>query len=47
MGGGPMVLGLAAQAGGIPFAFGAAAAIAVAGGGWILALSRHSHNVAR
>jgi predicted MFS family arabinose efflux permease len=47
MGGGPMVLGLAAQAGGIPFAFGAAAAIAVAGGGWILALSRHGHNVAR
>ena len=47
MGGGPMVLGLAAQAGGIPFAFGAAAAIAVAGGDWILALSRHSHNVAR
>jgi predicted MFS family arabinose efflux permease len=47
IGGGPMVLGLAAQAGGIPFAFGAAAAVAVAGGGWILALNRDSHNVAR
>ena len=37
---GPMVLGLAAQAGGIPFAFGLAAAVVLAGCGWILTLSR-------
>ncbi len=37
---GPMVLGLAAQAGGIPFAFGIAAAVVLAGCGWILMLSR-------
>ena len=37
---GPMVLGLAAQAGGIPFAFGIAAAVVLAGCGWILILSR-------
>jgi predicted MFS family arabinose efflux permease len=42
MGGGPMLLGLAAQAGGIPFAFGASAAVALAGSGWILNLSRVS-----
>ena len=42
MGGGPILLGLAAQASGIPFAFGIAAAIALAGGGWILLLSRTS-----
>ena len=42
MGGGPMLLGLAAQAGGIPFAFGLAAAVALAGSGWVLALSRHA-----
>jgi predicted MFS family arabinose efflux permease len=47
MGGGPMLLGLAAQAGGIPFAFGLAAAVAFAGSGWILALSRHAHHTAR
>jgi predicted MFS family arabinose efflux permease len=47
MGGGPMLLGLAAQAGGIPFAFGGAAAVALAGGGWIFVLSRHAHHVAR
>jgi predicted MFS family arabinose efflux permease len=47
MGGGPMLLGLAAQAGGIPFAFGLAAAVALAGSGWILALSRHAHHAAR
>jgi predicted MFS family arabinose efflux permease len=40
MGGGPILLGLAAQASGIPFAFGIAAAIAFAGGAWILLLSR-------
>ena len=39
MGGGPALLGLAAQAGGIPFAFGAAAAVALAGCAWIFALS--------
>jgi predicted MFS family arabinose efflux permease len=37
---GPMVLGLAAQVGGIPFAFGLAAAVVLAGCGWILILSR-------
>jgi predicted MFS family arabinose efflux permease len=37
---GPMVLGLAAQAGGIPFAFGLAAAVVLAGCGWTLILSR-------
>lgn len=42
LGGGPMLLGLAAQAGGIPFAFGVAAAVAVAGCGWVLALFRMS-----
>jgi predicted MFS family arabinose efflux permease len=38
MGGGPILLGFAAQASGIPFAFGVAAAVALAGSGWILAL---------
>jgi len=47
MGGGPMLLGLAAQAGGIPFAFGSAAAVAIAGSGWILALARRSQGLAR
>ena len=47
MGGGPMLLGLAAQAGGIPFAFGLAAAVALAGSGWVLALSRHAQHAAR
>jgi predicted MFS family arabinose efflux permease len=42
MGGGPMLLGLAAQAGGIPFAFGVAAGVALAGCGWILALIKIS-----
>jgi predicted MFS family arabinose efflux permease len=42
LGGGPMVLGLAAQAGGIPFAFGAAAAVALAGCAWSLALVKIS-----
>jgi predicted MFS family arabinose efflux permease len=37
---GPMVIGLAAQAGGIPFAFGIAAVVVLAGCGWILTLSR-------
>ena len=37
---GPMLLGLAAQAGGIPFAFGLATAVVLAGCGWILTLSR-------
>ncbi len=46
MGGGPMLLGLTAQAGGIPFAFGLAAAVALAGSGWILALSRHAQHTA-
>jgi predicted MFS family arabinose efflux permease len=47
MGGGPMLLGLAAQAGGIPFAFELAAAVALAGSGWILALSRYTRRAAR
>jgi predicted MFS family arabinose efflux permease len=47
LGGGPMLLGLAAQAGGIPFAFGAAAAVAIAGAGWIFALSRTAQRVPR
>jgi predicted MFS family arabinose efflux permease len=38
MGGGPILLGFAAQASGIPFAFGVAAAVALAGSGWILTL---------
>jgi predicted MFS family arabinose efflux permease len=38
MGGGPMLMGLAAQAAGIPSAFGLAAAVALAGCLWILAL---------
>jgi predicted MFS family arabinose efflux permease len=38
IGGGPMLLGFAAQASGIPFAFGVAAAVALAGSGWILTL---------
>jgi predicted MFS family arabinose efflux permease len=40
--GGPMLLGLAAEAIGIPFAFGLAAGVAVAGCGWILALFKMS-----
>ena len=45
--GGPMFLGIAAQANGIPFAFGLAAAVVVAGCAWIMALSRMSQSVAR
>jgi predicted MFS family arabinose efflux permease len=45
--GGPMLLGLAAQASGIPFAFGLAAAVVLVGCGWILALSRITQRVAR
>src|SRR4029450_1350366 len=36
---GPMALGLAAQAGGIPFAFGSAAVVVLAGGGWVPGVS--------
>ena len=42
---GPMVLGLAAQAGGIPFAFGIAAVVVLAGCAWTLILSRAGHPV--
>jgi hypothetical protein len=42
MGGGPMLLGLVAQASGIPFAFGIAAAVALLGCVWILVLLRLS-----
>jgi predicted MFS family arabinose efflux permease len=45
--GGPILLGLAAQASGIPFAFGLAAAVVLVGCGWILALSRTAQRVAR
>jgi predicted MFS family arabinose efflux permease len=45
--GGPILLGLAAQASGIPFAFGVAAAVVLVGCGWILALSRTAQSVAR
>jgi predicted MFS family arabinose efflux permease len=45
--GGPILLGLAAQASGIPFAFGVAAALVLVGCGWILALSRTAQSVAR
>ena len=44
--GGPILLGLA-QASGIPFAFGVAAALVLVGCGWILALSRTTQRVAR
>jgi hypothetical protein len=41
-----MVLGLAAQAGGIPVAFGLAAVVVLAGCGWILTLSRAGRSTA-
>jgi predicted MFS family arabinose efflux permease len=40
LGGGPIVLGLVAAAGGTPWAFAAAAAVALAGGIWTLSLAR-------
>ncbi len=40
LGGGPIVLGLVAAAAGIPWAFGAAAAVALAGSIWTLSLTR-------
>jgi predicted MFS family arabinose efflux permease len=43
---GPMALGLAAQAGGIPFAFGIAAVVVLVGCGWILLLSRAGRSAA-
>jgi hypothetical protein len=42
-----MLLGLVAQSQGIPFAFGAAAAVVLAGCGWIMALSRMAQSAAR
>src|SRR4029450_6550230 len=45
--GGPILLGLAAQASGLPFAFGVASAVVLVGCGWILALSRTAQSVAR
>ena len=45
--GGPMLLGLVAQSQGIPFAFGVAAAVVLAGCVWIVALSRTSQGAAR
>jgi predicted MFS family arabinose efflux permease len=47
VGGGPMLLGLAAQAAGIPFAFGLAAAVALAGCAWILAIRRGGRTTSR
>lgn len=38
LGGGPMMLGFVAQASGVPWAFGVAAAVALAGCGWTLTL---------
>ncbi|WP_436499079.1 MFS transporter [Actinokineospora sp. HUAS TT18] len=40
LGGGPILLGLVAQAAGIPWAFGAAAALAIAGAAWTLLCTR-------
>ena len=40
LGGGPILLGLVAAAAGIPWAFGAAAAVALAGSIWTLSLTR-------
>lgn len=40
VGGGPIVLGFVAQSFGIPWAFGAAAAVAAVGGGWTIWLAR-------
>jgi predicted MFS family arabinose efflux permease len=45
--GGPMLLGLAAQASGIPFAFGVAAAVVLLGCAWTMALSRTAQSVTR
>lgn len=42
LGGGPILMGLIADANGIPFAFGVGAAIAVAGFAWVLLLSARS-----
>jgi predicted MFS family arabinose efflux permease len=42
LGGGPILLGLVAQAVGIPWAFGVAAGVALAGSVWTVALSRPS-----
>jgi predicted MFS family arabinose efflux permease len=45
--GGPVLLGLVAQSQGIPFAFGVAAAVVLAGCAWIIALSRRPQGAAR
>jgi predicted MFS family arabinose efflux permease len=45
--GGPILLGLAAQASGIPFAFGVAAAVVLAGCLWTMGLSRRAQSVPR
>jgi predicted MFS family arabinose efflux permease len=42
LGGGPVVLGLVAESAGIPWTFGAAAAVALAGSAWTLSLARHA-----
>lgn len=42
LGGGPIMLGLVAAAGGIPVAFAVGAAVAVAGGVWTLSLARRA-----
>jgi predicted MFS family arabinose efflux permease len=45
--GGPILLGLAAQASGIPFAFSVAAAVVLAGCLWTMVLSRRAQSVPR
>jgi predicted MFS family arabinose efflux permease len=45
--GGPMLLGLVAQSQGIPFAFGVAAVVVLAGCAWIVGLSRTVQSAAR
>ncbi len=45
--GGPMLLGLVAQSQGIPFAFGVAAVVVLAGCAWIIGLSRTVQSAAR
>ena len=42
LGGGPILMGFVAQAAGIPWAFGVAASVALAGSVWTLSLCRAS-----
>jgi predicted MFS family arabinose efflux permease len=45
LGGGPVLLGLVAEAAGIPWAFGVAAGVALAGSAWTVALWRSTGHV--